>query len=46
LFGGDGNDSIEADDGGRDVVDGGPGRDGSLIDRKLDAERDVERSVR
>ena len=42
LLGGAGNDRIRAKDKRRDVVDGGPGRDTGVIDRKLDRVRALE----
>jgi Ca2+-binding RTX toxin-like protein len=42
LLGGVGNDRIRAKDKRRDVVDGGPGRDAGVIDRKLDRVRGLE----
>ena len=41
-----GNDTIRSVDRRRDVVDGGPGRDNALIDKKLDRTVRVERIVR
>ena len=42
LLGGAGNDTIQARDGARDTVDGGPGSDNATVDKKLDVVRGVE----
>jgi uncharacterized repeat protein (TIGR01451 family) len=43
LIGGPGNDVIEASDGGADTVNGGPGFDIALIDRRFDHAAAMER---
>jgi len=45
LLGGAGRDDLRADDGRRDTVRGGPGRDRAIVDR-LDLVVGVERSLR
>jgi TolB protein len=42
LLGGAGDDWLQARDGARDVVDGGPGRDAATVDKKLDTVSRVE----
>ncbi|HKP19675.1 MAG TPA: hypothetical protein VJT84_14460 [Gaiellaceae bacterium] len=43
LFGAAGDDTIAARYGGRDIVDGGPGFDVSVVDSRMDTVTDVER---
>jgi Ca2+-binding RTX toxin-like protein len=43
LIGGNGNDTFAAKDGTRDVVNGGPGTDNAVVDRKLDKLVSIER---
>jgi Tol biopolymer transport system component len=42
LAGGSGDDVLQAHDGARDIVDGGPGRDAATVDKKLDKVTRVE----
>ena len=44
LFGGPGRDFVDSNDGRRDLVDGGPGRDRGIFDRARPGQ--VDRAVR